>query len=160
MTRLLALALLVLVAGAGAARATVASRTSLPEVESEVMCVTCKIPLNLAQSVQADRERAFIRRLVAEGRTKQQVLDAMVAQYGPRVLATPGTSGIDLTAWLVPGGAVALLLGAGVLALPRWRRRARAARATPEASGGAPLAAADARRLEEELARYDARAAG
>ena len=35
-------------------------RTSLPAIERQVMCVTCKIPLNVAQSPQADRERAYI----------------------------------------------------------------------------------------------------
>lgn len=138
-----------------AAASAVAPKTSLPDVEPDLMCVTCKIPLNLAQSAQADRERALVRRLVAEGKTKQQILDAMVASYGPRVLSTPSTSGVDLTAWLVPGGIVVVLLGAGALAAPRWRRRGRAARAAAPAPLGPALAAADARRLEDELRRFD-----
>ena len=41
--------------------ATITPRTTLPAVESQVMCVTCKIPLTVAQSPQADRERAYIK---------------------------------------------------------------------------------------------------
>ena len=59
MTRLLAVAasLVVLVALAAAAPAGAAPRTTLPDVEDEVMCVVCGTPLNLAQAPQADRER-------------------------------------------------------------------------------------------------------
>jgi hypothetical protein len=38
--------------------------------------------------------------------------------------------------------------------LPRWRRRARAA-PDPAVAAGPALDTADAKRLEEELARYD-----
>jgi cytochrome c-type biogenesis protein CcmH len=145
---LAALLTLLTTAAAGAAP----PRASLTDIEPEVMCVTCRIPLSVADSAQADRERAFIRGLIRQGRTKQQILDAMVASYGPRVLATPSTSGVDLTAWLVPGGLVVVLLGAGLLAIPRWRRRGNRSRPAP---AGPALATADARRLDEELARWD-----
>ena len=98
-----------------------------------------------------------IRRLLAQGMTKQQVLDRLVEDYGPNVLAEPKASGFNAVAYAVPAGAV---LGLGTLALvllPRWRR-ARAAEAAADA--GAPqapeLSAADAQRLNSELARYGA----
>jgi hypothetical protein len=34
------------------------THASLPVIERQVMCVSCKIPLLLAESPQADRERA------------------------------------------------------------------------------------------------------
>src|SRR6266850_4973884 len=70
-------------------------RASLPEIEREVMCVTCKIPLNVAQSPQADRERAFIQSLIDEGRSEAQIKDALVGQYGRAALALPSNSGFD-----------------------------------------------------------------
>jgi cytochrome c-type biogenesis protein CcmH len=115
------------------------------------MCVTCKIPLNLAQSPQADRERAFIRALIAQGRSQAQIKGALVDQYGPAALALPKASGFDLAAYLVPAGAV-LLLVAGLLALlARWRRRA--ARGGPSPAPG--LSEADAAELDADLARFD-----
>lgn len=126
-------------------------RASLSDVEDEVMCVVCRIPLNVAQAPEADRERALIRTLIAQGKTKEQIKDELVSQYGERVLATPATSGFDLTAWFVPG----LLVLAGLVALavtvPRWRRSA----APRPASGDPALDPVDSRRLDEELARFD-----
>jgi cytochrome c-type biogenesis protein CcmH len=147
-------ALLVAVVVALMAPATaLGARASLVDIEDEVMCVTCKIPLNTAESPQADRQRAFIRDLVDRGRTKEQVKSALVAEYGANVLALPDDDGFGITAYVVPLALLALL-GAGLaLLLPRWRRRRPAA----ITSGDAPaLSTADARRLDDDLARYDA----
>ncbi len=136
-------------AGAGAA-------ASLPDVEDEVMCVSCRIPLNTAESPQADRQRALIQRLIDRGRDKEQIKAALVAQYGEGVLALPDEGGFGLTAYLVPIALVTVLAGGLVLLLPRWRRRGGDG---PPTSAEAPLpalSASDARRLDEDLARYEA----
>jgi cytochrome c-type biogenesis protein CcmH len=125
------------------------ARTSLADVEDEVMCPICGTTLQLSQSPQADRERAFIQRLIAEGRTKEEIKDALVAEYGPEVLALPESEGFDLAAWLVPGLAIlAAALGIGV-GLWRWRRARRHAPTTPA------LDPADGERLDSDMARYD-----
>ncbi len=54
----------------------------MPAIERQVMCVTCKIPLNVAESPQSQRERAYIRGLIAEGKTEAQIKSALVGQYG------------------------------------------------------------------------------
>ncbi len=146
---LLLTALLALAAAAGPAGAqTTEPRTTIPDVEDEVMCVSCGVPLNVAESAQADDQRDLIADLVADGRTKDEVKDALVAEYGERVLAVPGDEGFELAAWVLPflllAGGTALV---AVLAL-RWR------------GGGAPsttpaLSAADAARLDEDLRRFD-----
>ena len=41
-------------------------------------------------------------RLIAEGKTKDEVKDALVAEYGENVLAVPGNDGFGLAAWLFP----------------------------------------------------------
>jgi cytochrome c-type biogenesis protein CcmH len=128
-------------------------RASLPEIEREVMCVTCKIPLNVAQSPQADRERAFIQSLIDEGRSEAQIKDALVGQYGRAALALPSNSGFDAAAYLVPLAALLALLAALGVLLPRWRRRARAQ--ARERTPAPALGAADAQRLEADLERFD-----
>jgi cytochrome c-type biogenesis protein CcmH len=154
------------VPAATVAVSAVAPRTTLPIVESQAMCVTCKIPLTVAQSPQADRERAFIQELIDQGQSETQIKQALVAQYGPQVLALPGTSGFDLTAYLVPIALAVFVAGLLALMLPRWRRRVRipaaaaagAGAATGGASGatnGEQLTPADAARLEADLARFD-----
>ena len=143
-------------AGAQSARGSsgaLVPRTTLPTIERQVMCATCKIPLNVAESPQADRERAFIRNLIVQGQTEAQIKSALVAQYGPAVLALPSTKGFDLAAYLVPGAVVLALLVLLALLLPSWRRHARSQALT--ASGGPELSSSDAARLDADLERFD-----
>lgn len=149
---LILLAALVALAPAGALAA--APQTSLPDIEDEVMCPVCGVPLNIAESPQAKDEKRFIQNLIDKGQSKQQIKDALVAEYGRNVLASPRASGFDLTAYIVPIALVAALLVALGLGLPRWRRRARVAAATAPA-GGPSLSASDRARLDEDLARYE-----
>jgi cytochrome c-type biogenesis protein CcmH len=137
---------------AGAAAAAPA-RTSFNDVEDEVMCDTCNVPLNIAESDRADQERAAIRRLIAQGLTKQQILAELKSTYGPGILAKPQDSGFSLAVWWVPVAVVAALLALIALLLPRWRRRR-----PPDDEGddvGPDLSPAESRRLEQDLARYD-----
>ena len=108
-------------------------RASLTDIEAEVMCPICGTLLELSESPQAQRERAFIERLIAAGKTKAQIKDALVAQYGPRVLALPRASGFDLSAYLIP--AIAFLVAAAALAVgvARWRRNAKPPDSAPPA---------------------------
>ena len=125
-------------------------RTTLPDVEDEVMCVECRTMLNISTSPVADQERAFIRARIAEGMTKDEIKAALVDEYGPAVLAEPGDQGFDLAGWLVPV-AVAAFAGLGVVLLARrWRRPAE-----PDAPAGPDLDPADARRLDAELTAFD-----
>jgi cytochrome c-type biogenesis protein CcmH len=146
---LLALALLVPQPAAAAE-----PRASLPDIEDEVMCLECGTALNVSTSAVADQEREFIAGLIAEGRTKAEIKDALVAEYGPRVLAEPQDDGFQLTAWIVPVLAALAALALVVLIARRWRRRdGGAATRADEADPG--LDADDARRLDAELAAFD-----
>jgi len=121
-----------LVLGTTAAPAAApAARASLPDIERQVMCAACGVPLNIAESPQADRERAFIQSLIAQGQDTAQIKRALVGQYGSRVLATPSHSGFGLTAYLVPIAVAAALAALLAVLLPRWRRRGPA----PAAAG-------------------------
>jgi cytochrome c-type biogenesis protein CcmH len=147
--RALLAALLALAVLAPAAAA--APRASLTDIEDEVMCLECGTALNVSNSAVADQERDFIAELIAQGKTKQQVKDALVAEYGPRVLAEPSDEGFQLTAWIVPGLAALAALALVAFTARRWRR------ARPvEAPGDDPaLDPDDARRLDAELAAFD-----
>jgi cytochrome c-type biogenesis protein CcmH/NrfF len=137
--------------GAASAEAT-PPRATLPTIERQVMCVTCKIPLNVAESPQADRERVLIRRLIVEGRTEAQVKRALVGQYGTSVLGLPGSQGFGLAAYLVPIAVVLALLALLALLLPSWRRHAQVQTITTPST---KLSASDAERLDADLKRFD-----
>jgi cytochrome c-type biogenesis protein CcmH len=150
--RLAALVVLALLALTPAASAAT-SRTTLPDVEDEVMCVECGTALNVSQSPVANQERALIRRLIAQGRTKAQIKAELVDTYGRDVLAEPSDSGFGVAAWWIPVVLVPLGLLVALLAARRWRRRAASAAAAPVTADA--LDEADARRLDAELAAFD-----
>ena len=154
MTRALLAALLTMLALATPALAA-EPRTSLPDVEDEVMCPSCKTPLNVAESPQAYQQREFIRTLVAQGLTKEQVKDRLVAEYGRDVLALPDEQGIGFAAYAVPIAVVALLLAVLAFLLPRGRRRGSTAPDAVATAGGPAVSDAELRRLDEDLRHRD-----
>jgi cytochrome c-type biogenesis protein CcmH len=153
--RVIRIVLLMVAAAAMLGAAAPEPKTTLPDVEDEVMCPICGTALNLSGAPQADRERVFIRRQIAAGKTKEEIKDALVAQYGTEVLAEPQKSGFDLTAWLVPVGAILAAAVAIAIGLRRWRRAGRDGDGPPRTGGGRPLEAAEAERLDADLAHYD-----
>lgn len=143
---------LALAPGAGAKAPP--ARASLTEVENDVMCVACRESLAVAQSPQADSERSYIRSLIAQGETKQQIEKNLVAQYGPAVLGRPPAHGFNVTVYILPPAILVVGIAIIALTLPRWRRRTRAAAARAPASPAPALDPAEAQRLEQELSRY------
>lgn len=127
-------------------------KTTLGDVEDEVMCPVCGVPLELAtEAPQANAERRFIVRQIEACKSKQEIKDALVAQFGDAVLATPKSEGFALTAYLVPVLALLAALAAIALALTRWRR------ARPAAEAPAPLGPEpdpeDSARLDADMRR-------
>lgn len=147
--------LLVLLAGLLVALPSAAGaepRFSMDEIESELMCPTCQSRLDMSYSPAADRIRAFIEERRQAGWSKEEVKEALVADFGPAVLAAPPAQGIGLVAWLVP--LVVLLLG-GIAVVGvgvAWRRRGRDAPPPADGAGGDPDLEA---RVDAELARFD-----
>lgn len=129
-------------------------QVSLPLIERQAMCVTCKVALNESQSPQAVLEKEFIKELIAKGENEPQIKRALLAQYGPTVLGMPSAHGFELAVYLVPATVVLVLIGTVMLLLPKWRRRARAGRERHSTSQVA-LSPMDAARLETDLARFD-----
>ncbi len=134
------------VAAAGAPQA------SLPDIEDEVMCPTCGLPLSHSFSPQAEREREFILTQIESGKDKDQIKQALVAEFGSEILAEPdaGESGFDAAAFLVPAGVVGGGMVAIWVAVARWRRRERA-----DGEPAVELNAADSARVDRDLSRYD-----
>lgn len=138
------LGLLVLCGGASAAGAPNAA-----DLEAELVCPVCETTLDQSTAPVAERMKTFVRIRIAAGDTEQEIKDALVAEFGPGVLATPPKGGFGLLAWLLP--LVALMAGAvvvGVL-LRTWSRR-RAPR-----EDARTLDPELERLVDEELARFD-----
>ena len=151
---IIATALTALMAALAPALATAATpRASFTEIEQDVMCIACHEPLAVAQSPESFSERAYIRTLIAKGLDKQQIEKQLVVQYGPAILAKPPAHGFNLLIYILPPVALVIAITALAIAIPKWRRRSRAAEATALPSAPA-LDPDDARRLDDDLARH------
>ena len=133
-------------------------QTTLGDLEDEVMCPLCGRPLNTVdREPQAQRERAFMQRLIDQCKSKEQIKDALAAQFGPKVLALPEDDGFDASAYVVPVLVPIVALALIALTATRWRRR-RPVPATAAAAGSPPdtpeLDPDDAARLDEDLEHY------
>jgi cytochrome c-type biogenesis protein CcmH len=97
-------------------------------VASELMC-QCGCSMTVATCIEAmtcamaEDMVADIQTQIDAGKSKGEILDDFVSQYGEAVLATPRKSGFSLTAWLTPFAA--LIVGAAVVswAVWAWTRR-------------------------------------
>jgi cytochrome c-type biogenesis protein CcmH len=145
------LVVLALAAFALAAPALAGSRPNAAAIETKLVCPVCHETLDQSTAPVAQEMKALIRKRISEGWTEQQILDEMVANFGPGVLSTPSKHGFDLLAWVLPiGGAMAgvIVLGLGA----RHWTRAPAGPAPPEAP---PLDPETEQRIDEELDRFD-----
>jgi cytochrome c-type biogenesis protein CcmH/NrfF len=147
------LAVLAVLAVAAVAAAQDCPKTSLGDIEDEVMCPVCGTPLGLAsEAPQAERERAFIQRLVDSCRSKDEVKRALVAEFGESVLALPGDQGddsvSDVLVYVIPAVGIVLAAAGIAFAVVRWRR-------PTQDRNGPSLAGADGNRLDDDMDRYD-----
>jgi cytochrome c-type biogenesis protein CcmH len=135
--------------------AAAASRPTLTQMQSYFMCVVCKEPLAVAQSPEAARERALITTLISQGQSKQQIINAMEAQYGTAVLAQPPAHGFNLTIYILPPAVLVLGVALLVFTIPRWKRAQQARAAAADARPKPQIEPAEAMRLEQDIARFD-----
>jgi cytochrome c-type biogenesis protein CcmH len=131
-----------------AAPAVAGTRPSEANLETELVCPVCHETLDQSTSPVAQQMKAEIRRRIAQGWTKQQIIDEMVANYGPLVLSTPSKHGFDLLAWVLPLGGAAVGIAALGFGARTWTTRARpltAAGLDPEME----------QRIDDELVRFE-----
>jgi len=104
------------------------SQEAVPTVESvgnKVMC-TCGCVAILNQCPHQgcsthDEIQAAIQKLITEGKSEPEILDALTARYGKKILAAPPTKGFHLTAWVLPGLGLTIGLVVVVLVVKRLR---------------------------------------
>jgi cytochrome c-type biogenesis protein CcmH/NrfF len=128
------------------------------ELEAYLICPTCHSTLDQSSSPVAQQMKSYIRKRIAEGATKSEIVDEFVGppnNMGRAVIGVPGTSGFDLLAWLLPIAGIAIgavALGGGAY---YWSRSRSSDGGLTPAAAGPKLDPELERRVDEELARFD-----
>ena len=104
-------------------------------IDRSLICPVCPAEtIDQAQVQLAKQMRALVREKLAEGWSRDQILDLFVESYGEDVLASPPKSGFNLLVWVVPPvgvlGALVLLVSV-VVAMRRTGVSNRAVMAQP-----------------------------
>ncbi len=132
-----------------------ADSPTVADVSKELMCQCpeCTMVLETCDCGFADGMRLLIGEMIDEGKTKQQIVDYFVAQYGEKVLAVPTKKGFNMIVWVLPFGALVFGGGAIYVVLRAWVRHGR----SPQIDSVAPAEEEDdeyRERLEEELDQF------
>ena len=141
-----AFATLALCAGAAAA-----SPPNAADLESQLVCPVCETTLDQSNAPVAERMKTYIRRRIAQGASEAEIKNELVAEFGKGVLARPPEGGFGLLAWLLPLAAVVVGAVAAFVLVRSWTSSRPPVDAATE-----PLDPALERRLDDELARFDA----
>ena len=148
--KLLVAALAALVLAAPAAACT--PHASQAYLETRLVCIQCHTTLDESDSTFAVEMKNEIARQIRLCRTNSQIIDSMVAQFGPAVLSTPQTHGFDLIAWVLPIGGILVAAAALAFGARTW---AAARESGNSPSLDEPLAPDDDKRVDDALARFD-----
>ena len=98
------------------------------------MCPVCPAEtIDQAQVEISFQMRAIIREMLAEGRTRDEILDFFVDRYGPDILAAPPKSGRNLLAWILPIVGVAIGLAGVFLVIRAMTNRGHSGQPQPAA---------------------------
>ncbi len=94
-----------------------------------------------------DEVNAAIEKLLAEGKSEPEVLQALAARYGTKILAAPPAKGFNIAAWVLPG--LGLIFGlVAVVTVVRRLRKPASASVSPRPAGVDPKVLAA---MEEEM---------
>ena len=80
-------------------------------IDRMIMCPVCPAEtIDQAQVEISFQMRALVREMLADGKSRGEILDFFVARYGADILASPPKSGASLLAWILPIAGVAVAL--------------------------------------------------
>lgn len=132
-----------------------ASAALYDEIQESLICPSClddRMTVAACNDSTAEQTRQDIQQRLASGQTKDQIIEAYVAQYGETILTVPRTTGFNLVAWIVPP--LGLIGGIAIVyyAVTRWVRNRNEG---PHGKSRQRLVdEVDEERLNEEMIKY------
>lgn len=103
-----------------------ADTTQVDAISNELMCQCgCTMVVINCECSTAAQMRQVIQTQLAAGKTKADILQYFVGQYGETVLAAPTKEGFNLTAWITPFVGILAGLGLVYVILRAWLNQRR-----------------------------------
>lgn len=156
--RLLLAIIIALAVGVSVAAAQETRQVSDDEVNQvarDMYCPTCEnMSLDTCPTQACADWRAEIREQLAEGRSKDEIMDYFAARYGNQIRSAPPREGFHLLAWLLPLAGVligAVLFGRYLLNLQQAASPAPAVSSRKTTPSDQNAREEYLRRLEQEL---------
>jgi cytochrome c-type biogenesis protein CcmH len=122
------------------------------DMQTQLMCITCRVPIDQSESLFSQHVRRFVHQKCVAGWTGAQVKDTLVRRFGEEILAAPPKHGFTLLAWLVPGAVLLAGIGLAAALAVRW---SRSRPGPPRPPPGGDVDAAFAARIDADLARLE-----
>lgn len=121
------------------------SEEEAQSIDRMLICPVCPAEsIDQAQVEIARQMRAVVREMLAQGASRDEILDFFVARYGTDVLAAPPKSGANLLVWILPIAGIIAALAGGFLIIRSMSSRSNgqvvAAAMPPVDPGDAGLA--------------------
>lgn len=92
------------------------------EMSSEIMCTCgCTMVLNTCSCGTADDMRSEIDSMIGQGKSKDEIINIFVSQYGEKILSSPPRRGFNLVAYIAPGFGLLIGIVVAVFLVRRWR---------------------------------------
>lgn len=118
------------------------------QVETMLIAPCCwRQPVSEHYSAAADQIRTEVREMLANGMSRDQILQTYVAEYGERILSQPPAHGFNSLAYFLP--VLFLAIGAGVATLVV--RRLRPGKVEPSTHPSEMPASKYASQLDKEM---------
>ncbi len=149
--RRLSIFAIVLLSGLPSAGLDAAQPDDLKEVRTALMCTCpdCTMVLVSCECGTSDQMNAAIKKMLDDGMSKTDVIEAYVMRYGEAVLSAPTTEGFNLLSWIMP---YVFLLGGFVLLMSLFKRWSSQKPATvPVGKGRGAVNNALEARMEQEM---------
>ncbi len=149
---------LFLTLGAWPATSTAKPRDPAHAITSQLICpCSCGEVLSGCTCETGKSMQATVENGIKQGKSKNQIVGALVSQYGEVIRGAPKAEGFNLIVWVAPFAATLLGFAIAFLVLRRWvRRRGDLVTAGAGSRGTVPFPSG--RQLEDELDALRARA--
>lgn len=129
------------------------------EVEGELMCdCGCGDVLVNCTCDRSEELRAIINGMIQSGKTKEEILQIFVDQFGEVILSAPPRRGFNLVAYGAPAAGLLIGTALAVVVVRRWSaagRREEDEEASPDEAVSESLPEDVERKIDEELGRIE-----